>query len=100
VWQHELEETKDQLETRHRSLRAEYEELVYEVTRIKNFLVSHARCSDPRIDTWIQEEAHRFVKRSAERAATPPSAGWQDMEQDDQDEDEEEDDYEQSLGER
>ncbi|KAI9149596.1 Cyclic AMP-dependent transcription factor ATF-2 [Paramyrothecium foliicola] len=85
VWLHDLEETKHELEMRHRGLRMEYESLMEEVTRIKNSLVNHACCSDPQIDTWIRNEAHNFVKRSAERAATsfdssssmsPPAHGW------------------------
>jgi hypothetical protein len=55
-------------------LRREYETLMEEVTRIKNSLVSHACCSDPRIDSWIRNEARSFVKRAAERPLTPCSS--------------------------
>lgn len=64
-WVHELEATKDDLESRHASLQREYKGLLEEATQIKTSLMVHAACNDHNIDTWIESEAARFVRRSS-----------------------------------
>jgi hypothetical protein len=60
----DLERTKQDLETRHKLLRREYDGLVGEVTRIKDHLMSHATCNDTNIDKWLVKEARKFVNGS------------------------------------
>lgn len=62
-WMVDLEEHKDVLESRHKTLRAEYFQLLEEVTAIKNELMAHAKCRDPNINFWIEKEALKYVER-------------------------------------
>jgi len=64
----ELEDAKLGLETQRTQLRMERDLLLNEAERIKNQLMLHANCRDPNIETWIRNEARRFVHSSTERA--------------------------------
>ncbi|PHH93350.1 hypothetical protein CDD83_5904 [Cordyceps sp. RAO-2017] len=64
AWVHELEASRAELESRHAGLQREYSGLLEEATQIKTSLMAHAACNDPKIDTWIETEATRFVQRS------------------------------------
>ena len=57
-----LEETKVGLENRHAHLQLEYNSLLTEVSGLKHHLMAHAKCSDPNIDSWLANEARRFVQ--------------------------------------
>lgn len=70
VWVHDLEGTKQELESLNNSLHHEHNALVSELTRMKNMLMSHASCHDPNIDQWIDNEARRFVQNTADRFST------------------------------
>lgn len=61
VSQHNLEEQKSDLEAQNSRLQREYNELLEEVSQMKNYLMVHAGCDDNRIDRWIKGEATRFV---------------------------------------
>lgn len=58
----ELEETRVNLETKHTHLQAEANELMSTVSMLKDQLMQHAKCNDPNIDQWINNEARRFVQ--------------------------------------
>jgi cyclic AMP-dependent transcription factor ATF-2 len=60
----ELEETKVRLETQHNRLQLEYSGLLGEVSELKHTLMTHAKCNDPNIDSWISNEARKFVQTS------------------------------------
>ncbi|KAM4065813.1 bZIP transcription factor [Hirsutella rhossiliensis] len=74
-WVHELEATKDELESRHASLQREYSGLLDEATQIKTSLMAHAVCNDRNIDMWIESEAVRFVRRSNRRHQQAAAGG-------------------------
>jgi hypothetical protein len=63
-WAHDLEGTKASLEAQNMELHSEYDELLEQVTRMKNSLLSHATCNDPIIDGWIEVEARKYVVKS------------------------------------
>lgn len=60
----DLEETKIDLEARHAQLQLEYNGLLSEVSGLKHRLMAHAKCGDPNIDSWLSNEARRFVQTS------------------------------------
>ncbi|OAQ64590.1 bZIP transcription factor domain-containing protein [Pochonia chlamydosporia 170] len=62
-WEHKLETKKEVLEAKHRTLRAEYGNLLRETLELKNDLISHARCHDDKVDAWIGSEAKNFARR-------------------------------------
>jgi len=62
----DLEETKIGLETQHAHLQMEYNGLLGEVSGLKHHLMAHAKCNDPNIDRWLDNEARRFVQTSNE----------------------------------
>jgi len=70
----DLEETKIGLEMQHAHLQMEYNGLLGEVSGLKHHLMAHAKCNDPNIDRWLDNEARRFVQTSNEifgQAFTP-----------------------------
>ncbi|KAM7195985.1 transcription factor atf21 [Rhypophila sp. PSN 637] len=62
----DLEETKIGLEMQHAHLQMEYNGLLGEVSGLKHHLMAHAKCNDPNIDRWLDNEARRFVQTSNE----------------------------------
>ncbi|KAK4179193.1 hypothetical protein QBC36DRAFT_84939 [Triangularia setosa] len=66
VYVSELEETKIGLENQHGSLQMEFNALLGEVSGLKHHLMAHAKCNDPNIDRWLNNEARRFVQTSNE----------------------------------
>jgi esterase/lipase len=60
----ELEDTKADLEKRHRALQGNYNTLLEEVSEVKSQLMLHSGCHDINIDKWIEREASRFVYRA------------------------------------
>lgn len=74
-----LEERKMGLENQRAQLQVEYNNLVAEVGTLKHTLMTHGKCNDPNIDTWIANEARKFVHTSDlfghYRAAVAASAG-------------------------
>jgi len=58
----DLEETKIGLETQHAHLQMEFNGLLGEVSGLKHHLMAHAKCNDPNIDRWLNNEARRFVQ--------------------------------------
>lgn len=58
----ELEDTKTELEAQHAQLQLEYNGLLSEVSGLKHRLMAHAKCNDPNIDSWLSNEARRFVQ--------------------------------------
>jgi cyclic AMP-dependent transcription factor ATF-2 len=73
----ELEETKVRLETQHSRLQLEYNSLLGEVSELKHTLMTHAKCDDPNIDSWIANEARKFVQTS-QLFGKNPYAGLED----------------------
>ncbi|KHN93716.1 transcription factor ATF2 [Metarhizium album ARSEF 1941] len=71
-WTETLEQKKSGLESVHRELQSEYTELLQESSKLKNFLITHASCQDPNIDTWIKNEASKYV-RNLHNSAGPRS---------------------------
>jgi hypothetical protein len=67
----DLEETKIGLETQHAHLQMEYNGLLGEVSGLKHHLMTHAKCNDPNIDRWLNNEATRFVQTSNEIFGQP-----------------------------
>jgi DNA repair exonuclease SbcCD ATPase subunit len=63
-WAHDLEDTKSMLEAQNMELHSEYDELLEQVTNMKNSLLCHATCNDPIIDGWIELEARKYVEKS------------------------------------
>ncbi|KFA72411.1 hypothetical protein S40288_09816 [Stachybotrys chartarum IBT 40288] len=63
-WAHDLEDTKSMLEAQNMDLHSEYDELLEQVTNMKNSLLCHATCNDPIIDGWIEVEARKYVEKS------------------------------------
>ncbi|KAK0742283.1 hypothetical protein B0T21DRAFT_127260 [Apiosordaria backusii] len=70
VYVSELEETKIGLENQHGSLQMEFNGLLAEVSGLKHHLMAHAKCNDPNIDRWLNNEARRFVQTSNELFAS------------------------------
>lgn len=64
-WVNNLEETRHGLEHQHSTLQMEYNDLLGEVTKMKNQLMQHAACNDSNINQWIENEARKFVQRTA-----------------------------------
>ncbi|KAM0421556.1 hypothetical protein ACHAPT_010730 [Fusarium lateritium] len=64
-WVSNLEETRHGLEHQHSNLQTEYNELLGEVSKMKNQLMQHAGCNDSNINQWIENEARKFVQRTA-----------------------------------
>jgi cyclic AMP-dependent transcription factor ATF-2 len=62
----ELEETKIGLEAQHAHLQIEYNALIGEISGLKHHLMAHAKCNDPNIDRWLNNEARKFVETSNE----------------------------------
>lgn len=62
----ELEDTKISLEAQHQHLQLEYSGLIGEISGLKHHLMAHAKCNDPNIDRWINNEARKFVETSNE----------------------------------
>jgi cyclic AMP-dependent transcription factor ATF-2 len=60
----ELEQTKIDLEGQHTRLQVEFNGLLGEVSSLKHTLMTHAKCNDPNIDSWISNEARKFVQTS------------------------------------
>ncbi|KAK4193066.1 transcription factor atf21 [Podospora australis] len=67
----ELEETKLGLEAQNANLQLEYNGLLGEVSGLKHHLMTHAKCNDPNIDRWLNNEARRFVQTSNELFGQP-----------------------------
>ncbi|KAK5662785.1 hypothetical protein OQA88_6193 [Cercophora sp. LCS_1] len=67
----DLEETKIGLETQHAHLQMEYNGLLGEVSGLKHHLMAHAKCNDPNIDRWLNNEARRFVATSNDMFGQP-----------------------------
>lgn len=61
-----LEQTKIGLEAQHAHLQMEYNGLLGEVSGLKHHLMAHAKCNDPNINRWLNNEARRFVQTSNE----------------------------------
>ncbi|KAK0728270.1 hypothetical protein B0T26DRAFT_738676 [Lasiosphaeria miniovina] len=61
-----LEENKIGLEAQHAQLLIEYNDLDSEVKGLKYHLMAHAKCNDPNIDQWLNNEARRIVQTSNE----------------------------------
>ncbi|KAK3185875.1 transcription factor [Lecanicillium sp. MT-2017a] len=72
-WLSDLEANKSRLESQYKSLHGEYNELLDEVTKLKNFLMTHASCNDPNIDGWINNEANTYIRRLSQNVA--PQSG-------------------------
>ncbi|RSL64695.1 hypothetical protein CEP54_004558 [Fusarium duplospermum] len=64
-WVNNLEETRYGLEHQHSTLQTEYNDLLGEVSKMKNQLMQHAGCNDSNINQWIENEARKFVQRTA-----------------------------------
>ncbi|EEU41380.1 uncharacterized protein NECHADRAFT_83404 [Fusarium vanettenii 77-13-4] len=64
-WVNNLEETRSELEHQHSTLQTEYNDLLGEVSKMKNQLMQHAGCNDSNINQWIENEARKFVQRTA-----------------------------------
>lgn len=64
-WVNNLEETRHGLEHQHSTLQTEYNDLLGEVSKMKNQLMQHAGCNDSNINQWIENEARKFVQRTA-----------------------------------
>ncbi|EHA47474.1 hypothetical protein MGG_04009 [Pyricularia oryzae 70-15] len=64
----DLEEQCVELETTNHALHTEAQVLMNELNSMKNHLMDHASCKDPRIDNWLEFETQRFVRESKERA--------------------------------
>ena len=62
-WLTDLEANKSKLEKQFKSLHGEYNELMDEVTQLKNSLMTHAGCNDSNIDRWINNEANSYIRR-------------------------------------
>ncbi|TWU73727.1 hypothetical protein ED733_000187 [Metarhizium rileyi] len=62
-WERSLENKKNLLQAKHHALTAEYTTLLRETLKLKNEVISHARCHDGRVDDWISREASAFVRR-------------------------------------
>ncbi|KAK1766133.1 hypothetical protein QBC33DRAFT_516042 [Phialemonium atrogriseum] len=62
----ELEDTKIDLEAQHAQLQLEYNSLLSEVSGLKHRLMAHAKCNDPNIDSWLSNEARRFVQTTTD----------------------------------
>ncbi|KAL2197551.1 hypothetical protein P885DRAFT_34863 [Corynascus similis CBS 632.67] len=58
----ELEATKMDLELRNAHLKVEVDSLVAEIGALKHRLMAHAKCNDPNIDRWLNNEARKFVQ--------------------------------------
>ncbi|KAL2135062.1 hypothetical protein VTI74DRAFT_9878 [Chaetomium olivicolor] len=71
----ELEETKIGLEARHAELQAEYNDLVGQISHLKHLLMAHAKCNDANIDSWLNNEARKFVQTSTDMLV-PPFGGF------------------------
>jgi hypothetical protein len=76
-WLSDLEANKYKLEKQYRSLNVEYNELLDEVTQLKNFLMAHAGCNDPVIDGWINNEANSCIRRLKQNAGPQGAAATQ-----------------------
>ncbi|KAF4991715.1 hypothetical protein FDECE_13946 [Fusarium decemcellulare] len=75
-WVNNLEETRHGLEHQHSNLQMEYNGLVDEVSRMKTQLMQHAACNDANINQWIENEARKFVQRTAAQTqGHPPCDG-------------------------
>ena len=72
-WLTDLEATKSKLEKQHTALHGKYDELLDEVTQLKNLLMIHASCNDSNIDEWIDYEADIYTRRRSQDT-TPESA--------------------------
>lgn len=66
AWINDLEAQKSELEQKRSNLQHENKSLINEITQLKNQLVQHAGCSDPRINSWIETEARRFVQKTTD----------------------------------
>ncbi|KAI6357651.1 hypothetical protein MCOR25_007602 [Pyricularia grisea] len=71
----DLEEQCVELETTNHALQTEAQGLLNELNSMKNHLMDHASCKDPRIDNWLEFEAQRFVRESKERAMREQGGG-------------------------
>jgi hypothetical protein len=71
----DLEANKIKLEKQYKSLHGEYMELLDEISQLKNFLMTHAGCSDSNIDGWINNEANSYIRRLSQKACPQGAAG-------------------------
>ncbi|KAK1835849.1 hypothetical protein QBC39DRAFT_378547 [Podospora conica] len=60
----DLEQQKFALETKNTDLHRTAKDLKREVDRLKHEMLAHAKCNDPKIDSWIEASAGQFVKRT------------------------------------
>ncbi|TEA12113.1 Conidial development protein fluffy [Colletotrichum sidae] len=57
----ELQAIKNEVETRHRYLKAEYNDLLGQVMAVKSQLMDHARCNHPASGSWLRSQATNYV---------------------------------------
>lgn len=62
-WTEDLEVSRAQLETENNRLSTEHAELVGEILDLKNLVILHAQCNDPKIDGWLAKEAGKYAKK-------------------------------------
>ena len=76
-WISGLEGQKAGLESHNSQLQQEYSGLLGEVGGLKEELMSHANCNDPKINQWIENEANRFVQGMSDRISRNDHGGSQ-----------------------
>lgn len=57
----DLKKRNSWLEKRHKDLGIEYFHLLQEISKLKTLIISHASCHDANIDTWLNNEASKYV---------------------------------------
>ncbi|KID86159.1 transcription factor atf21 [Metarhizium guizhouense ARSEF 977] len=60
-WVNDLKKRNSWLEKRHKDLGIEYFHLLQEISKLKTLIISHASCHDANIDTWLNNEASKYV---------------------------------------
>ncbi|KAG8418466.1 transcription factor [Metarhizium acridum] len=60
-WIHSLKERHSWLEKRYKDLGTEYFYLLQEISELKTLIIGHANCHDSNIDTWLNNEASKYV---------------------------------------
>lgn len=63
-WVNDLKKRNSWLEKRHKDLGIEYFHLLQEISKLKTLIISHASCRDANIDTWLNNEASKYVCKS------------------------------------
>ncbi|KAK4151316.1 hypothetical protein C8A00DRAFT_17279 [Chaetomidium leptoderma] len=67
----DLEDSKIGLERLHGELQSEVNDLTAEISALKHRLMGHAKCNDPNIDRWLNNEARRFVQTNNDLFGQP-----------------------------